>query len=304
MLGLILVKDLNKSIFPSPFLEYLPETCETCGSPTEVVETFSLLQCSNSHCISKVSYRLFRLLRELGIDLLTVDECMKFLKEFDTLNPYSILLYNPENDGELYEGYGEEKSNILYSEINKKRGMLLWEYIKLGFFENLSVSSEKLLRDYNNIYDFYNDLGKGGISFIQKLLLNETDLKDTQAICIDAVLIYETLVLYKEEIIEGLQGVKILNPQFKLSLFFANDVIDFKNNQAFLNYVNIKLKHQIYIYPAYSLNENVDLIFWNDTDLGVYNSALKKCISDFPDIKIVNEDNIFEVLLEVLSLNE
>ena len=56
---MILVKDLNKDIFPSSFLKFLPETCDSCGSPNEVLETFSSLQCSNRRCISKVGYIVY-----------------------------------------------------------------------------------------------------------------------------------------------------------------------------------------------------------------------------------------------------
>ena len=43
---MILVKDLNKDIFPTSFLSYLPETCDSCGSPNEIIETLSTFQCS------------------------------------------------------------------------------------------------------------------------------------------------------------------------------------------------------------------------------------------------------------------
>lgn len=301
---MILVKDLNKDIFSSSFLKYLPETCESCGSPTEILETLNILQCSNRHCISKVGYRLFSLLRDLGIEDLSVDECIKFLNGFNTLNPYSIFLYNPEDDGELFEGYGEEKSNNFYSELNKRRGMLLWEYIKLGHFDNLSVSAEKILKKYNSINDFYVDLINGGIPFIQNLLLEDTEYKEASGICVNAVIIYENFVYYKEEIEEGLQGVVILNPEKTIKILFANDTQNYKSNQDFLFFVNNQLQNKIYLFQGYELDDSISLVFWHENKIHLYNSLVTKAKNEYPNIKIVNEENIFSVLLEVLSSNE
>ena len=300
---MILVKDLNKDIFSSPFLKYLPETCDSCGSPTEILETLSSLQCSNRHCISKVGYRLFALLQDLGINELTVDECIEFLKGFDTLNPYSIFLYNPEEDGELFEGFGEEKSLNLYSELNKKRAMLLWEFIRIGHFDNLSVSAEKLLKDYSDLNDFYADLVEGGIPFIQKLLLKDTDFEESTDICVDAVILYEVFVYYKSEIEEGLNGVVILNPEIKLSVLFANDVKSFNSNQDFLFTINRKLKNKIYLYPAYQLDDSVSFVFWQESSVNSYNSIIKAVKENYSHIPLVNEDNILSVMLGVLSSN-
>ena len=272
---MILVKDLNKDIFSSPFLTYLPETCDCCVSPNEILETLSSLQCSNRHCISKVGYRLFALLQDLGINDLTVDECIEFLKGFNTLNPYSIFLYNPEDDGELFEGFGEEESLSFYSELNKKRGMLLWEFIRLGHFDNLSVSAEKLLKDYNDLNSFYADLVEGGISFIQNLLLENTEYEGSSDICVDAVILYEIFSYYKTEIEEGLNGVVILNPEMKLSVLFANDAEGYISNQDFLSSINRKLKNKIYLYPAYQLDESVSLVFWHECGINNYNSIVK-----------------------------
>lgn len=300
---MVLVKDLNKDIFSSPFLKYLPETCDSCGSPTEILETLSSLQCSNRHCISKVGYRLFALLQDLGIDYLTVDECIKFLQGFDTLNPYSIFLYNPGEDGELFEGFGEDESLQFYSELNKKRGMLLWEFIKLGHFDNLNVSAEKLLSDYNDLNSFYADLIEGGIPFIQNLLLKNTSYEGSTDICVDAVILYEIFVYYKSEIEEGLNGVVILNPEIKLSVLFANDTQNYKSNQDFLSFINRQLKNKIYLYPAYQLDDTVSFVFWQECSVNSYNSIIKNVKEHFPNIPLVNENNILSVMLEVLSSN-
>lgn len=297
---MILVKDLNKDIFPASFLSYLPETCDSCGSPNEIIETLSTLQCSNPKCISKVGYRLFRMLREIGIDLLDVEECIRFLQEFNTTNPYSIFLYNP-GDGELYLGCGMEKSKQIYKMLNKRRGMLLSEYIKIGQLENLSDSAEKLLKNYDSLASFYNDLADG-IPFIQKLLLEDTDFsEDNESICVDAVLIYETFMKYREDLEKGLDGVVILKPDRTMSVIFANNVTDFESNQEFLYTINKQLKNQIYLYQTNILSDKVDLVYWEQIGLNTSNSLMKEIRENYPNIRQVDSKNIFEVMLEVLE---
>lgn len=302
---MISVKDLNPEIFSSSsFLKYLPQTCEYCGSDLEVLETLSNLQCSNKKCVSKIGYRLNALLEDIGIDLLTLEDCISFLKNFESSNPYSIFLYNPEKDGELYQGFGEEKSLELYKEINKKRGMLLWEFVRIGNFEHLRNSCEKVLGKYNDLNTFYNDLYDGGIVFIQNLLLEDTEYikkENENEIAVDAVLIYETFIANKDDLEEGLDGVVLLKPEKKFSILFANDVSEYKSNFDFLHMVNTKLKNNIYLYPTYTLRPNIDFVYWENSELNIFNTIIEKVETEYTDIKIVNKDNIFNVLLEVLS---
>lgn len=303
MIDVVKVKDLDKNIFPNDFLHQLPLTCDICGADNEVMESLSYLQCSNPKCISKVGYRLFLLLKDLGINTLSVDECIEFLEEFDTLNPYSILLYNYDNDGELILGFGAEKSESFYNELNRKRGMLLWEFIKIGHFGNFNESIEKILRGYSNLHIFYDDLMAGGIPFVQSLLLKETTLEDTDSICVNAVLIYDLFISNREDILEGLDGVVILNPDYTLGVLFANSVDKnlYSSNKDFLYEVNGKLKNKIYLYPLYILNENVSLVYWEEEELGVKNSIVEKLEIEYPDIPIVNTENIYNELLGVLE---
>ena len=297
---MILVKDLNKDIFPASFLNYLPETCDSCGSPNEIIETLSTLQCSNPNCISKVGYRLFKLLKDIGICILDVEECIKFLREFNTTNPYSIFLYNPV-DGELYEGCGLEKSKQIYKMLNKRRGMLLSEYIKIGQLENLSDSAEKLLKNYDSLASFYKDLSDG-IPFIQKLLLEDTDYsEDNESICVNAVLIYETFMKYREDLEAGLKGVVILKPDKIMSVVFANNVSDFESNQEFLYTINKQLKNQIYLYQTNMLSDKVNFVYWENIGLNTLNSLMKEIKENYPNIRQVDSGNIFEVMLEVLE---
>jgi hypothetical protein len=58
------------------------------------------------------------------------------------------------------------------------------------------------------------------------------------------------------------------------------------------------------LYPAYELDESISLVYWNERNINSYNSIIKGVKENYPNIKIVNEDNIFPALLEVLTSNE
>lgn len=300
---MILVKEINQELFPTEFLNYLPLICDSCGSDTEIIESLSYLQCSNPYCISKVGYRMWLLLNDLGINSLTVDECICFMKEFETTNPYSILLYNPNNDGELFDGYGIEKSIELYKELNKKRGMLLWEFIKIGNFDGLNDSVEKILKTYTDLYSFYSELSEGGIGFIQNLLLEGVDI-EKDSICVEAVLIYDVFISNKEDILEGLAGVVVIKPEYSLGVLFANNITKYSSNKDFLSEINQTLKNKIYLYPLNMLSDSVSLIYWDDMGLNVSNSIVEEVNQKYPKIPLINESNIFDKILKVVTENE
>lgn len=295
---MVLVKDLKKDIFGDSFLEYLPEYCEFCGSPNEVLESFTSLRCSNPKCISKIAGRLKMMLNDIGVFSLDLDDCMNFLRHFQSENPYSIFLYNPNDDGELFEGFGIEKSKSFYKSLNKKRGMLLWEYIKIGNFKELIGSAEKLFKDYNDINSFYLDMSTNGIPFIQRKLLEGTQYEnDDSYICVDAVKIFHVLQENKEDIEEGLQGVVLLKPMIKMGVFFANKVDGFDSNKDFLYAVNKKLKNNIYLYPTDLIDDSLRMVYWEDTEFK--NTMIEQIKNNNQKVRIVNSENIFTKLLEI-----
>ena len=112
---------------------------------------------------------------------------------------------------------------------------------------------------------------------------------------------YTITITNKDDILEGLDGVVILNPEHSLGVLFANDVNDYSSNKDFLYEVNNNLKNKIYLYPLYIMDENVSLVYWEDLGMGIKNSVIEKLETEYPYIPIVNSANIYDKLLEVLS---
>lgn len=297
---MINVSELRKDLFNEPFLDYLPENCEFCGSPNQVIETFSYLECSNPYCKSRIGYRLYSLLKDLGFSQFNLSICMSIVESQKMKSPYDIFKYSA-SDLELFEGFGLKNSFDFVNELEQHKSMTLWEFVKLGHFNGLSGSIEKVLLEYTDLNDFYMDLSKGSIPFIQELLLRDTEyLEDSSKLCVTAIQIYDVFISIKSELEENIQYVKIVNPEIKMGILFACNVSGYKNNQLFLNEINSKLKGQIYLYPSSCLSEDVSFVYWEDNKLNLKNMYMCEVETNYPQISVVNSENIIDVLLEVL----
>lgn len=294
--------EFNKELFPVNFIDLLPTVCDRCGSDTEVSESLTFLQCSDRRCPSKIEYRIFLLLRDLGIDELTIEDCKGFVERFNVTNPYTIFLYNPKFDGMFHLKYDIEKSNNLYKKINQRRGMLLWEYIKIGNFMYLKESAERVFDKYDDIDLFYKDFEDGGISFIQDLLLKneEYEAKENE-ILVKAVTLYDILLFFKADILEGIKGVVLLKPNKSVGIVFASDVSGYSNNYDFVMGLNRKYRNDVYFYETKLIkNDKKKMIYWENRKNNKTTTQIEKLKMTIPDVKIVNSDTIHEIIKEVV----
>lgn len=297
---MIKVSEIKKDLFNEPFLEYLPVNCEFCGSPNQVMETFSFLECSNPYCKSRIGYRLYSLLKDLGFCQFNLMNCMDIAEYQDMKSPYDIFTYSP-SDSELFEGFGLKNSFDFVNELEEHKTMTLWEFVKIGHFKGLTGSIEKILLEYSDLNDFYMDLSKGSISFIQNLLLRDTEyMNDASKLCVTAVQVYDAFISMKLELEEGIKNVKIINPEIKMGILFACNVSGYKSNHAFIHEINQKLKNQIYLYPVSYLSGDVSFVYWEENGLNLKNMYMCEIETKYPQISVVNSENIIDVLLEVL----
>lgn len=220
---MLTVVELTDSELPQEFIDILPTHCDTCGAETVITETLTILKCPNKQCLEKSVHRLVALLKDMGVKNMGESKCRKFLEHFEITNPYGILMYESEHNGALYEGCGLPFSESIVEQLNRSRKMLLWEYVKIGNLPGIRDSARKLLSDYDNLEEFYDDLEAGGISFVQELLsiTGKSDsisdvLQDTvdssfvtEGVSVTAVDVYNTLIHFKEDLFDGLPYVDI-----------------------------------------------------------------------------------------------
>lgn len=294
--------EFDKELFPIKFIDLLPTICDRCGSETEVSESLTFLQCSNRRCPSKVEYRVFSLLKDIGIDDLTIDDCKGFVERFKVTNPYAIFLYNPKFDGVLHLKYNIDKSNILYKKINQRRGMLLWEYIKIGNFMHLKDSAERVFEKYDDINVFYKDMEEGGIQFIQDILLDGENIElSNGGVLIKAVTLYDILLYFKDDILQGIKGVVLLKPEKTIGIVFESNVLGYAVNYDFIMDLNKQYKDKVYFYITKLLQtNNLKFVYWEETKNKKVSSQIEKIQTIYSDIQIVDYKTIHKQIGRIL----
>lgn len=166
---MIRVKDLQGGALPKEFIALLPTHCDKCGAETEITETLTILKCTNTVCGEKSVHRLVALLQDIDVKNMGESKCRQFLEHFELTNPYAIFMYEP-SDGVLFNGCSQEFSEAIFEQMETKRKMLLWEYVKIGNLPGIRDSARKLFAEYDSLEEFYDDLEAGGIAFVQETL--------------------------------------------------------------------------------------------------------------------------------------
>lgn len=255
---MILVSELKKTNLSKEFLAILPENCADCGAPTGVTEGLTTLCCTNPFCIEKIVQRMTQLLKDIGIKGLGEANCRKFLKTRKNKTPYQIMLYNPKTDGVLYEGCSLEVSEKLYNMIKSKCNMPLWEFARIGNAPGLRDQARKLFDKYSTFTDFYNDLDKGGIPFVQEKLGIDKD-----KVSINATQIYQSLVTYKEEFLEAESILEVKEMKNAINAVISSTVGGkYKTKAEFENTIHKLYGDKIYVNFLKSLTKDCEYLIW------------------------------------------
>lgn len=208
-----LAKRPEYDVLPSWFWKQIPTECPYCGLPTEMQLGLTKLTCCNPRCCAKVAKRVEALLNDLGIKGIGEAGVQKFVDEYEVVSPFEIFTLrgvNEDNepyDYPIYEGVNYKADAQVKDELEswKKRGLALWEVVKLMHLPYLGEkSSKKLFLAYNTFEDFYNDKGEGvdAVDFIQSLLGIKAD---SQELSIQAANINDSLEQFHEDLLQAEQ---------------------------------------------------------------------------------------------------
>lgn len=275
---MIKVSELSPRTFPLEFLEVLPTECETCGHPTVITETLSSLHCSNPQCLEKSVQRLVTMLQDMDVKDMGESKCESFLRHFEVNNPYAILVYEP-TDGPLFNGCSQEFSEKFYKQLETKRSMLLWEYIKIGNLPKIRDSARKIFAEYDDLAKFYEDFEDpttGGTQFIQKKLGIKGKLEG-ESIMVSQTC--ETLRVFKEDLFEALDYVNIkkLNTPV-INLCISTSVgAPYKSKKDFVSQMNEKFEEKIHLNFLSSVTQDTQFLIWSGA--GAVTSKVKKAQS-------------------------
>ena len=251
------VSELKKTQLPQEFLDLLPEKCEVCGADNVITEGLTSLSCSNPFCMEKGVQRLVQLLKDIGVKNLGESKCRSFLQARGASSPYAIFLYNPEKDGVLYDGCSEAFSKQVYEDIQSKRRMPLWEFVRIGNLPNVRDGARKLFSGYSKLSDFYADMEKSGVQLVQKLLA----ISDKASV--KAMLIYETLLRYKDELLEGEQALELQTIAKSINVCISSTVgAPYKSKAEFEKAVHDKYSDKVYVNFLKSLTKDCQYLIW------------------------------------------
>jgi hypothetical protein len=286
---MLFVSDLQGSSFPQEFLNVLPTHCDCCGEATEITESLTILRCSNPLCGEKGVQRLVALMKDLGVKNMGESKCRQFMFNFDVASPYAILMYEP-SDGVLFAGCSQSFSESIFEEVNKKRRMLLWEYVKIGNLPGIRDSARKLFANYDNLEEFYDDLEDGGISFVQELLsikgsavksadidyssddeydmtggFNGEDDDEKEVVSVKAVATYNTLMFFKEELLEALEYVEIKELTTDVINICISTAVGrpFKSKSDFVSQMNDDFGDKIHLNFLGSVSRDCQFLIWS-----------------------------------------
>ena len=310
------VTELQDSSLPQEFVDLLPTTCDYCGHPTEITETLTILRCSNTNCGEKSVHRLVTLLQDLDVKNMGESKCRQFLEHWGITNPYAILMYEL-SDGTLFDGCSYEFSEAFFEQLENKRTMLLWEYVKIGNLPGIRDSARKLFADYDNLYEFYDDLEDGGISFVQDLLGIKKGSKqdsdsfladdDDDSLSVKAVQVYNTLIFHKEELLEALDYVNIkelTTPVINLCISTGVGK-PYKSKKDFINQMNEQFGHKIHLNFLGSVSKDCHFLIWSKE--GAETSKVKKAYThnDKLETRIYNGEDVSDMhRIEILTGEE
>lgn len=272
----MLVKELELSgKLPQQFIDILPKVCPDCGADMVISDTLKELSCENPYCKGKVAQRMTAMLVDMGVKNMGESRCLKFIEETGLNYPSAILQWEPKfgDIGDL----SEEFLNGIKKQIDEHRTMMLWEYVKYSNIPYLRDTARELFKEYNDLKQFYaimESKGDAAVVFIQEIL----GIKESGVLSIRALNIYQSLVIYKEELIEGLKYVNIIVPDKTLNICISTSVGQgYANKADFANQMNQRYGNKCHINFLSTVTKNCDYLIWSK--IGAPTSKVKKANS-------------------------
>ena len=268
--------------FPVLFYKSLPTECPDCGQPMIMNETITRLSCSNWRCPSKIVQRMDSMVKQLGIKNFGEARITSFVETYKFTNPLILFAWGTDTVGKdlpFAPNISMDVTKDILKQVADKKSMTLSEYVKIANIPNVQNSASKIFGDYDDINEAYKDILEGGASFIQKKL-------DISEISTRVLSVYDALLKFKEDLLEGIEFVDIIKLHKAESIFLRAVVSDevgsgFKTKQQFYDTCN-SLDENLHVEFMSSVNKNIDYLIWAGADGSParYTSKVKK-VTDY-----------------------
>ena len=184
----------------------LPDVCD-CGELLDINVTLTQISCENPKCYLRISSLMHQLLQKIGVDI-TLNSSVEFVRSLGITNPYTILFYEPElPNGDIGDGplpyYDMVFSKKVYKSLKKCKDGInrIEDYVVLVNPSNIPYSIlKKIFKDEIDLYLFYDNLQKEGVTYITEKLGYMQEEEDV--LNIDAFMVYDMFMSYGEIYLE------------------------------------------------------------------------------------------------------
>ena len=264
---MLFVRELKENYgsygLPERFVDVLPDSCADCGSDLCISETLTGLHCSNPRCRSKLIMRTKAMCKDLGILDLGESTIGKFVDSYGVTNHLNI--FDLREGMPLALGVSEKVSEKVISQILRKKDFLLWEFVQVANLPYIQTSARKIFQGYSNLTEAYRDIEDGGIAFIQEKL----GITKEDTVSLQAMKIYQTLVEFKDDLLEGEELVNIISTEGKteLNVVCSDQVGDgFSKKSEFYAYCKEHFGGKYQINFLSSVTKSIDYLVWARAD--------------------------------------
>lgn len=259
-----LQRDYEKYGLPEEFVMCLPTKCEDCGAPMEMSEVLTGLRCSNPRCKSKLVMRIRAICKDLNILSFGESTIEKFIEYYDVTNP--LDMFELQEGMILGEGISLDVSNKIIRQIREKDKFLLWEFVQMANIPFVRTSARNIFQGYKTLDEAFVDIETGGVEFIKKRL---GFTGDDDGISIQSVKVYTSLMDFKDELLEGIQNVTIVDVSDlpELNVVCSDQVGGrFRNKPDFYSFVRKEFEGKVHVNFLTSVNKNIDVLVWAGAD--------------------------------------
>lgn len=272
---MVLVKELayselGESLDPR-FFEVVPQVCDTCGSPYDLNLALTELKCINPSCNDKIVMRVRKICEAYGIKHFGESSIEKWVESEDIVNPLKLF---DVVDGSILGGLTVALSDKIVPQIIAAKSMKLWEFVANAQLPYIQTSAKTLLEGYSGrkgLVTFYEDVEAGGVEFIQARLgiADQYDDYGKYVTSVQALKVYTSLIEGKEELLEGISFVNILEEQgVREFIIVASDEVGegFKTKRDFYNFIKQRYAGKAEFIIGTSVTKKTNIVVWKGFD--------------------------------------
>lgn len=298
--GYITMKEYKvQENLPEEMCAVLLDECEKCNAPIIVSDSGKLIECSNPDCLTKLGRRMELMCKTLKIANFGYSTCELFINECGLTTLRGLFELEPEDYPEKYSMLMREK---LFVSLHKNKKFTLATLLKAFHLTGLADDAEKVLKGYDNINTFFEDLDSHG----ELLLADKLNIGVTGGRTLN---ILNQLQSNREEITKfvGLFEVEsTAEVLFNIAITEGVNALDpstgkkFSNKDEYVSYLSslgkgrIVRKDKVNLQCAYLVADQCDL---NDPDTwtGQVKSA-KKWELQGKNIKVVTSAELIDII--------